>query len=158
MRDHAFWRWPSQHLQSHTLLCNATVSLCTESELQVSVPLCLCGPCDYSAQWNTTEMIGCKLKRTLSLALWLLFPVTRQETTVRCVNSLILPCCGKSRPRGKVPGRQASWLKSGRVRETARGPKASDMGGKRLSWKLILNSGPIHWYLTEHNQGFSQSS
>ena len=83
--------------------------------------------------------------------------LVRQETTVRCVNSLILPCCGKSRPRGKAPGRQASWL-SGRVRETARGPKASDPGGKRLSWKLILNSGPIHWYLTVHNQGlFSQS-
>lgn len=83
----------------------------------------------------------------------------RQETTVRCVNSPKLPCCGKSRPCGKAPGHQASQLKSGRVRETARGPEASDTGGKHLSWKLIPSSGPIHWYLTKHNQGnFSQSS
>ena len=85
--------------------------------------------------------------------------LVRQETTVRYVSNLILPCCGKSRPRGKAPGSQASLFKSGRVKDRTRDPEASDMGRKQLSWKLILSSGPIHWYLMKHNQGtFSQSS
>ena len=65
------------HNISSCIHCSA-MRLCHFAQrVNSTSPLCLCGPCDCSAQWNTTEMIGCKLKRTLSLALWLLFPVTR---------------------------------------------------------------------------------
>ena len=52
----------------------------------------------------------------------------------------------------KTLGNKASLLESGRMKERKRDTKASDMGVKKLPWKLILRSSHISWYHMEQKQ------